>query len=359
MEEHPDFLSVRYVQLYDWRLARGMAPDTGGDAARDAKRIGRWAHARREALRVDQVIDYPRATGLPISDLADIAADLASALTVGFVLAFPDAPFILALRPETDEFFRFLDEGTGTRRIRLAFQYDEEDQAGTWVLSSAEDRAPLARLGIPPILDAWIFAVAGEEVERALHVKRSVLSTMTVYREGRAVQLEYAPFVREVADVAYYADEQHSPIRQEHRVPPETSAPKTWEIELAEIPPPNIYAEYADVADAPPWPVESLERLLLNLDHQAPVQAEVLRSAARNGGVISRDEVYRIGQYPRERSLRGFTRPIRRLCNAMAAEGLVPESALYPLSAWYPRPGRAAWFMMPPDVAQLLRNLDN
>ncbi|MCL9761636.1 PIN-like domain-containing protein [Frankia sp. AiPa1] len=72
------------------------------------------------------------------------------------------------------------------------------------------------------------------------------------------------------------------------------------------------------------WAAEAVAAVLDRLLEEAPVQAAVVRRAAELGGFISRDEVYQIGGYDQRRSLRGFTRPVRRIVAAFQDRGLIP-----------------------------------
>ncbi|WP_322751976.1 MULTISPECIES: PIN-like domain-containing protein, partial [unclassified Frankia] len=108
------------------------------------------------------------------------------------------------------------------------------------------------------------------------------------------------------------------------------------------------------------WGRESLDELLAVLSGEAPVQAAVIRLAVRQDGFIGRDQVYALGDYPPDRSLRGFTRPINRVVQQFRDEGLVHEDAVYILRTDYERPsalGLAAGFRIHEDVLPLLSAL--
>ena len=68
--------------------------------------------------------------------------------------------------------------------------------------------------------------------------------------------------------------------------------------------------------------------LLARLDEEAPVQAEVIRLAAQSGGRVTREQVYKLGGFPDDRMLRGFTCPPARITVALQDEGVVPDRAL-------------------------------
>lgn len=111
---------------------------------------------------------------------------------------------------------------------------------------------------------------------------------------------------------------------------------------------------------APPqrWTIEALAELPEHLDEQAPVQAAALRLATTaNGGRVTREQVYELGDFPDERMLRGFTRPPRRIAQALQAEGIVPDGVLPILVARYPDGVKASYFSVPPEVPALLEEL--
>ncbi|MET9471031.1 PIN domain-containing protein [Streptomyces sp. NPDC002922] len=67
------------------------------------------------------------------------------------------------------------------------------------------------------------------------------------------------------------------------------------------------------------WNYILLADLIRSLRIQAPVQEAVIFRAVENGGFASRDEVYEIGGYEPGRMLKGFTRPIARISQDVAA----------------------------------------
>ena len=316
--------------------------------------------SQRAAMAAAEVKIGNETNLLPREELASIAAKLDDDLTDIFVLAFPDAPFIIALRPDDIAIFdAFLDGGDGIRNIHIGFDPNAGQGVGEWVITAEEaPELPLAYFGLPPMLDAWLLAEGGEARERAIRIKHDQLSTMTVYRGQRTTQLRFVPLVRRSQRLQTYADDRDSPLRRDNPTPairrlhqPTNGTPPT-------DPPPDLHTLYPRSVDSYGWTADALRALLELLDEQRPIQADVLRAAAGNGGVLPRSEVYRIGQYPMDRTLRGFTRPIHRLHDQLVEGGVIPEEAIYPLAPWYPRPGPAVWFVMPPRVAELMRTLD-
>jgi hypothetical protein len=101
-----------------------------------------------------------------------------------------------------------------------------------------------------------------------------------------------------------------------------------------------------------------LSALLHRLDHEAPVQAQVVRIAAASGaGTVSREKVYELGDFPDDRMLRGFTRPPKRLTQALQAEGVIPANVQPILVARYPDGVKASYFSVPPEVPALMAEL--
>ena len=106
------------------------------------------------------------------------------------------------------------------------------------------------------------------------------------------------------------------------------------------------------------WDDQSLDLLMKRLAEEAPVQAQVIKQAAGQGGFIDRDTVYAAGDYPASRSLRGFTRPVNRITQILLDEGHLSGDPAEVLSAVYhddlPNPSMAAGFQLHPAVLQLL-----
>jgi hypothetical protein len=105
------------------------------------------------------------------------------------------------------------------------------------------------------------------------------------------------------------------------------------------------------------WAPASLEALLDRLEDEAPVQADAIRAAAYQDGFISRAEVYELGDYPEDRSLRGFTRPINRIVQQFRDAGTIADGAVDVLLTVYnrdsPSVGWAVGFRIHADVLPL------
>ncbi len=86
-----------------------------------------------------------------------------------------------------------------------------------------------------------------------------------------------------------------------------------------------------------------------------PVQADTIKSAAKAGGHVDRASVYELGGYDADRSVNGFTKPVRGVMKEMVGEGLLAPDAANPMEPDYdpnnPAYQRAQGFSMPADVA--------
>jgi PIN like domain len=117
-------------------------------------------------------------------------------------------------------------------------------------------------------------------------------------------------------------------------------------------------AEAGEELIAEPWTLEALSALLERLDREDPLRAAVLRLATPDrGGRVSREKVYELGGFADDRMLRGFTRPFRRLTEALQGEGSIPAGVSPILVARYPDGVKASYFSVPDEVPPLLEGL--
>jgi hypothetical protein len=72
-----------------------------------------------------------------------------------------------------------------------------------------------------------------------------------------------------------------------------------------------------------PWTGEEVDALLNELDAEGAFQAEVIREAARLGGRIDREAIYRIAQRDEAQLLRGITRPVTRVTQLLISHGVI------------------------------------
>ena len=84
------------------------------------------------------------------------------------------------------------------------------------------------------------------------------------------------------------------------------------------------------------WTATTLHLALERMERQSgAVQAAVIRQALSGNGYITRESIRKIGKWPKDRMLRGFTRPVNRIVEAMKESGEIPESAVSLLWASY------------------------
>ncbi len=97
------------------------------------------------------------------------------------------------------------------------------------------------------------------------------------------------------------------------------------------------------------WGPSTIRELYSRMASRTPIRARVLVQAAKNGGHIAREEIYQIGEYHEDRTLRAYTRPIRRITQELRDEGLLSEDAEDVLEAVYDdpdHPTRASGFRL-------------
>ncbi|WP_435769899.1 PIN-like domain-containing protein [Nocardioides sp. SYSU DS0651] len=108
------------------------------------------------------------------------------------------------------------------------------------------------------------------------------------------------------------------------------------------------------------WTAEAVETLLRRLNYEAPVQEATIRFASQNGGFVSRDDVYRIGEYDPSRQLKGFTRPVNRLAQELRDSGAIPDEAVDVLVPVYDEGthgfGWVDGFRVPAEIVHHLRD---
>ncbi|SCL20094.1 hypothetical protein GA0074694_2921 [Micromonospora inyonensis] len=109
-----------------------------------------------------------------------------------------------------------------------------------------------------------------------------------------------------------------------------------------------------------PWTRELFETLLTRLDEwNYPLRVDVLREAARDPkGFIPRRRIYELGEYPDERLLVGFTRPIINAMRTLEETGDLPGGLEPALRAHYLRPGKAEGFVVPRSIVECVAGED-
>lgn len=108
----------------------------------------------------------------------------------------------------------------------------------------------------------------------------------------------------------------------------------------------------------PRWNANAVHELLRRLDAEGAIQADVIRYAASQGGLIDREKIYEIADYPEDRMLRGFTRPTARITRDLQNEGLL-DDGVEPMLAPIYQDVAAIRFEIPLDVVEILAVDDN
>lgn len=107
------------------------------------------------------------------------------------------------------------------------------------------------------------------------------------------------------------------------------------------------------------WTAAAIEALFNGLSYEGyGNRVDVIRYAAEMDGRIEALSVYEICDYDDDRSLRGFTRPIKRISGNLVEQGAIPDSAVPVLTAEYENgPGRASGFKVHPLLVPLINDL--
>lgn len=115
-----------------------------------------------------------------------------------------------------------------------------------------------------------------------------------------------------------------------------------------------VESEQAQTPRRVDWTLVGYVELINMLERDSFVmRAKVVRAAARNGGSLSRHEVYRIaGISEEERSLRQFATPVQRLSGYLLETGAVPNGVGDPLRADYDGPGKAIGYSVPAEFIE-------
>jgi hypothetical protein len=139
-------------------------------------------------------VELPDAIRGPLDSLAQA---LYRRSQLGLVLAFPAAPFVLGLA--SDDLYGFVDYARArpTHAVRLR-RSSQAASHPVWELRSAEHPGAYAlRFGLPERVEAWIVAQDEGMPARTRYVKRSMLSTLTLYwmdgEYAQTFQLRYEP----------------------------------------------------------------------------------------------------------------------------------------------------------------------
>lgn len=113
-------------------------------------------------------------------------------------------------------------------------------------------------------------------------------------------------------------------------------------------------------AESTGWTKKHVELLRANLKtRNKTVQLEAFDLAVKNGGFVSRDQVYAIGGYAPTRKLNNWTAPFSNFSDVLVEEHGLPEDAAWPIETDY-GPGTgfrpAIGFAVAPEIVKLLRS---
>jgi hypothetical protein len=109
-----------------------------------------------------------------------------------------------------------------------------------------------------------------------------------------------------------------------------------------------------EASQRPTWSPAGVFALLEHLVDEGWDHAEVIRVAARNGGVVDRQTVYEICGYDDERMLRGFTRPPARITASLQRQGIVADEVEAALTPVYEGGVKAVAFTIPKEMISIL-----
>jgi hypothetical protein len=268
---------------------------------------------------------------LPADSLAEIASRL---LEVDGALYFgvTAAPFLLLLQPDDPAAFDdLIRNDRDPQQARLAFA-GSEGLDGEWAFVTGD--TTVLRLGLAPFYEQFLLTETPSRRDR---------------RDRRADGLRTVTVLGETSDVSLRFD----PLSPGDAGEPYTERTDWFRARQAD--PSLIYRDESDLVDltSPRWPRAAVARLVSRLrNEKRHAQAEVIVAAARQGGFINREDVYQIAEYPMERTLRGFTRPVKRIAGELRSDGLIPEDAPHALVAIYDHGVLATRFQVPPEFVE-------
>ncbi|MET8520812.1 hypothetical protein [Nocardioides sp. NPDC004968] len=296
--------------------------------------------------------------GLDSNLVLDVASCLARNLDAGpsgegLLLGFTRSPFILAMLPAGIEELAEAVADRHTIEVKTNFNRHghRKGAAGEWVLY--DDRSPGVRLtlGLPGILESWLLT---DKSQRADDHLSNTLTDVTFFLEDHMVRL--VPTSNEPRTPDFEVE-----VPTHAGAPSELRAKRridlVWSDATVELPPTYDDPKTAPGAPLGTWTTQAVTELLRRLEGSHPAQFDVLRTAAANGGAIDRAAVYRLADYPPSRSLRGFTRPTRRISADLVREGYLPSTAPDPLRAEYESGVRATHFVVAPEILRILMTL--
>ncbi|GAA1298164.1 restriction endonuclease [Pseudonocardia xinjiangensis] len=307
----------------------------GNDSAEDGGVEDDFGVARSRAERAAGGVGAT--SSLPAAELAAIAAQLVE-LDGALYFGFTAAPFLLVVQPDDPESFDRLGRADGDAEpARLAFA-GPRGGSGEWVLVA--DDGSVLRFGLAPLYEQFVLGAAPSDLRR--DGRRSGASrSVTVLGETSDVTLRFVP-VAEVGAGDGSLDDDRTSLLRAMRADPALE-----------------YRGDRDrvVSAIDRWSWAAAARLVYTLRAEGRPQAEVIIAAARNGGFLDRATVYRIAEFSPQRTLRGFTRPAKRITAILHSEGVVAADVAPPLVALYDHGVLATRFQVPPEFVEILPSI--
>jgi hypothetical protein len=252
--------------------------------------------------------------------------------------------------------------------------------SGEWAILPHPRREELVvRFGIPPLLEAWLLAEDDADRERVRLAKEMFFSSITLFHNNnRLTQLRYRKVARRKLTVDEVLAERVPTLRRELAEPNLAFKGRRERIDDDQYEDDDVgqtdygrqrerllvdqVSEFETLSEGvvasssrDQWTVEGVAELLRRLEQERPLQATVIRAAAaKRNGRITRRQVYRLGGFDPNRSLRGFTRPSIRITRQLQDEGIVSPRVDLPLLPVYGTGGQATHFVVPPELVRLL-----
>lgn len=122
---------------------------------------------------------------------------------------------------------------------------------------------------------------------------------------------------------------------------------------------PHVAIEEPDDEPTSGWTLDAYHEAMRGLLGKYFAQAQAINEAIKTGsGFVSRDRVYELADYPADRSLKGFTRPVNRIVDELKDAGILPREAASLLSSRYDEDivgyQRTNGFRVPAEVVRLV-----
>lgn len=251
------------------------------------------------------------------------AAELDEKLYFGF----SQSPFILVLKPDDpSEAEELLRTAPSELPAELGFA-GPSAHSGEWALTTRTPQHHVTfRVGLPRAMERLLLGAAdggGNNRRRA----------------GQKVIVAWGDKSLEV----------DLPVSDRPR------AKSTQELRKQNLKPELTYrADEATAGSDNGWNERAARELVRRLEAEGKYQAKVIRVAAMQGGVLTREQVLEVANFGPDRMLRGITRPPRRITAQLIEDGLLPPFATIPLWSVYEHGVSATHFEVPKEFSEFL-----